>query len=155
MKGVGLWWNYPYILIFQHRQCCTFYGRTWRCASFLQKWTLYETCHINLWLILTWRKWHVESNYCNWWNLGTNVWNGTKEAIKWMASTRTQVSTESISHEGHNHFGIWQPRYSRVSPCSWGLHCQCHILQIISAVQSASYTAEETFSTYQCNNPPW
>ena len=153
-----------------HRQWSAFYRRSWRCANFGK---MGATC---VWwgskmdsirdipyqsgAIWTWRKWHVESNYFNLWNLGTSIWTGTKQAIKRVASswftTKTRVTTKSITHEGHDHFGIRQPRYSRVLSCSWGPNCQCCVLQIISAVQSASYTAEEMPSTSkQCNNPPW
>ena len=131
MRDVGLWQNYPHILVFQHQQCSAFYRRTWRCANFVQSGCLDET-----WALV------YEPEIKRQLDEGHH-----------RGSPRRQVSTESITHEGHDHFGIWQLRYSRLSSCSWGPHFQCHVLQIIPAVQSVSYTVEEMSRTSkQCNN---
>ena len=104
MKGVGLWQNYPHILVFLHQQCSEFFRRTWRCASFVQSGCRmhYETCRINLEQIQ-----HEGNDMLNQITAINETWAQAYEpelVIKWMAlswfTMETQVSTESITHEG-------------------------------------------------------
>ena len=87
----------------------------------VQKWTRYETCRINLeWfqfegnymlnrIIALLNPGHERMNQ----NYGGNQING-------IVVVHHEDTTFDRIHEGHDHFGIWQPRYSRVSSCCWG-----------------------------------
>ena len=165
MKGVGLCQNYPHILVFcinsvpyftkglEDAQALCKVGAT--CVRWGAKMDSIQNTLNQSGAIPTLGKWHVESNYCNWWNLDTCVWTGNKrQSNEWNrhGSPRRHEFRQNQSYTkvriilAYDSQGILENHPVR----------EGRVPQIISAVQLASYTAGETSSTSKHRNKhPW